>query len=56
MHRGLEPVPVARNVSKRTRRGRPCHVFMSAKAGGLMLQRAAEGVSRTDIGHIAQFE
>lgn len=46
MHRGLEPVPVARNVSKRTRRGRPCHVFMSAKAGGLISMESYEEYKR----------
>lgn len=46
MHRGLEPVPVARNTSKRTRRGRACHVFMSAKAGGLISMESYEEYKR----------
>ena len=46
MHRGLEAAPVARNVSKRTRRGRPCHVFMSAKAGRLISMESYEEYKR----------
>ncbi len=46
MYRGLEPVPVARNVSKRTRRGRACHVFVSAKAGGLISMESFEEYKR----------
>lgn len=46
MHRGLEAVPVARNVSKRTRRGKACHVFMSAKAGGLISMESYEEYKR----------
>lgn len=46
MYRGLEPVPVARNTSKRTRRGRACHVFMSAKAGGLISMESYEEYKR----------
>ncbi|MBT8767327.1 TnsA endonuclease N-terminal domain-containing protein [Metapseudomonas boanensis] len=46
MHRGLQPVPVARNVSKRTRRGKACYVFMSAKAGGLISLESYEELRR----------
>lgn len=46
MYRGLEPVPVARNTSKRTRRGRACYVFMSSKAGGLISMESYEEYKR----------
>lgn len=46
MHRGLDAVPVARSVARRTRRGRPCHVFMSAKAGGLISMESYEEYKR----------
>jgi hypothetical protein len=46
MYRGLDPVPVARNTSKRTRRGRACYVFMSAKAGGLISMESHEEYKR----------
>lgn len=46
MHRGLNAVPVARNVARRTRRGRPCHVFVSAKAGGLISMESYEEYKR----------
>ncbi len=46
MHRGLDALPVARTVARRTRRGRPCHVFMSAKAGGLISMESFEEYKR----------
>ena len=46
MHRGLDPVPVARSVSRRTRRGRACHVMHSAKSGGLISMESFEEYKR----------
>lgn len=46
MHRGLDASQVARNVSRRTRRGRPCHVLMSTKAGGLISMESYEEYKR----------
>lgn len=46
MHRGLDPVPIARNVSRRTRRGRACHVMYSAKSGGMISMESFEEYKR----------
>lgn len=46
MHRGLDPVPIARNVSRRTRRGRACHVLHSAKSEGLISMESFEEYKR----------